>query len=560
MAAAQVAAANDTAVQDVLKLKQAGMTEDLIISFIKGKNVDYALNADDLIKLRDQGLSNAILTAMVESSNDANPASTAPQNVPLNLGNGVLTPGANEAPAIQNAPIAPMAPVIDSPQPASPMVVTQPVVVSQPVVVNQPVYFYNELSPYGSWIHVDNEWCWQPTMVIVNSGWRPYWDGGRWAYTDAGWCWTSDYSWGNIAFHYGRWNMHPRRGWVWYPGHEWAPAWVTWRSGGDHCGWAPLPPHSHFDRASGHYFYRGQRVEASFSFGLSFNHFNFAYTRELGERNRHSFHDEREVRNIYNRTTVINNYTIVKGSGRNEDRIVNRGIEPRQVSERGGKPVETLRLRERSTDANVPAKIDSRDKTVSVYRPAAVTETRMSPAGKPVSNAVSTRSGENRQGNASPQATPAPKRQEQRGGSVPAANPAPVQKFERQPMGQSITPAPTRSPAYSPATQSPARNVAPVAAPAQRSPNIAPAPATRTPAIAPARVVNPGPATTARTPSVAPARANPAPASVAPPKQTEQRSAPLSPRMQSPPSGGQSPANPGIGQRNSGSHDKRERQ
>ena len=31
--------------------------------------------------------------------------------------------------------------------------------------------------------------------------------------------------------------------WVWVPGVEWAPAWVTWRVGGGYIGWAPLPPH-----------------------------------------------------------------------------------------------------------------------------------------------------------------------------------------------------------------------------------------------------------------------------------------------------------------------------
>lgn len=35
-------------------------------------------------------------------------------------------------------------------------------------------------------------------------------------------------------------------GWVWVPGVEWAPAWVSWRVGGGYIGWAPLPPHGVF--------------------------------------------------------------------------------------------------------------------------------------------------------------------------------------------------------------------------------------------------------------------------------------------------------------------------
>src|SRR5207247_6340895 len=29
---------------------------------------------------------------------------------------------------------------------------------------------------------------------------------------------------------------------IWIPGEEWGPAWVQWRRGPQHVGWAPLPP------------------------------------------------------------------------------------------------------------------------------------------------------------------------------------------------------------------------------------------------------------------------------------------------------------------------------
>src|SRR5690606_18244380 len=34
-------------------------------------------------------------------------------------------------------------------------------------------------------------------------------------------------------------------GWVWYPGYEWAPAWVSWRYGDDWVAWVPLAPDFH---------------------------------------------------------------------------------------------------------------------------------------------------------------------------------------------------------------------------------------------------------------------------------------------------------------------------
>ena len=102
--------------------------------------------------------------------------------------------------------------------------------------------FYKELAPHGEWVEdPDYGWMWSPSDVPW--GWRPYTD-GHWVYSDDdGWVWVSDWDWGWAPFHYGRWYYDDAEGrWFWLPGTEWAPAWVTWRSGGDWTGWAPLPP------------------------------------------------------------------------------------------------------------------------------------------------------------------------------------------------------------------------------------------------------------------------------------------------------------------------------
>src|ERR1700731_2314898 len=106
-------------------------------------------------------------------------------------------------------------------------------------------FFYNNL-PGGSWFEVgDYGYCWQPVVAANNSAWRPYAD-GYWAYTDLGWTWVSYEDFGWATYHYGRWTMLSDYGWVWVPGRdadlEWGPAWVSWRTGGDYIGWAPLPP------------------------------------------------------------------------------------------------------------------------------------------------------------------------------------------------------------------------------------------------------------------------------------------------------------------------------
>lgn len=101
-------------------------------------------------------------------------------------------------------------------------------------------HFHERLAPHGVWIEVEHHgWCWYPD--VVDSDWRPY-THGHWVYADAhGWVWVSDYDWGWACFHYGRWHYHNKR-WVWVPGYEWSGAWVVWRHGGAHVGWAPLPP------------------------------------------------------------------------------------------------------------------------------------------------------------------------------------------------------------------------------------------------------------------------------------------------------------------------------
>jgi hypothetical protein len=99
--------------------------------------------------------------------------------------------------------------------------------------------FQTSLAPYGEWVVAGSHGrVWRPH---VSAGWRPYYY-GRWEWTHEGWLWVSDEPFGWAAYHYGRWALDPSYGWVWVPGYEWAPAWVSWRYSGDVVGWAPLGP------------------------------------------------------------------------------------------------------------------------------------------------------------------------------------------------------------------------------------------------------------------------------------------------------------------------------
>jgi hypothetical protein len=101
--------------------------------------------------------------------------------------------------------------------------------------------FHEELAAYGRWVeHPRYGFVWYPSDV--DDDWRPY-TRGHWVHTEEhGWLWSSDEEWGWATYHYGRWALDEDDGWFWVPGSEWGPAWVDWRTGDGHIGWAPLGP------------------------------------------------------------------------------------------------------------------------------------------------------------------------------------------------------------------------------------------------------------------------------------------------------------------------------
>jgi hypothetical protein len=106
--------------------------------------------------------------------------------------------------------------------------------------------FKARLDPYGNWVE-DEKYgtVWVPSRKVVGESFAPYVSSGRWALdTGNNWVWVSDFTFGDIVFHYGRW-VWTAYGWSWIPGYQYAPAWVTWRTptaNYHYVGWAPAPP------------------------------------------------------------------------------------------------------------------------------------------------------------------------------------------------------------------------------------------------------------------------------------------------------------------------------
>jgi hypothetical protein len=104
--------------------------------------------------------------------------------------------------------------------------------------------FHPALDAHGSWVDDPNYGTiWVPNAGEVGADFTPYVGAGHWVYGDD-YLWVSDYDWGWAPFHYGRWVAMDGR-WGWIPGREYAPAWVSWRTGEPgyaYVGWAPAPP------------------------------------------------------------------------------------------------------------------------------------------------------------------------------------------------------------------------------------------------------------------------------------------------------------------------------
>ena len=160
--------------------------------------------------------------------------------------------------------------------------------------------FYDELSPYGTWIQ-DSQYgyVWRPD--VDQSDFRPYYTNGRWVMTEYGNTWVSDYNWGWAPFHYGRWVYNRYNEWLWIPDTTWGPAWVSWRSGGGYYGWAPLAP--------------GINININFGGGYRIPNSWWCFVPQSN-----IYYDRFPRYGGYNNVTIINNTTIINNvyrGGRN---------------------------------------------------------------------------------------------------------------------------------------------------------------------------------------------------------------------------------------------------
>jgi hypothetical protein len=240
-------------------------------------------------------------------------------------------------------------------------------------------FFTEALAPYGEWVdHPRHGRVWYPRDVGYN--WRPY-TLGRWANTEEhGWMWVSEEEWGWGPYHYGRWDQDDRYGWVWVPGDRWAPAWVEWRTGGGHIGWAPLPPEA---------VWRDDRIFYASRFDFAAPRFRTAwvFVEEVNFIQPRLFvHCVAPARNvtIINRTTNITNYTVVNQT------IINKSINVTRIQQVTNQTVPVVKVAQISDPAalkgNAPG--TNTGPQVAVFKPVVSNGTKVAIAAGVTAAAV----------------------------------------------------------------------------------------------------------------------------------------------------------------------------
>jgi len=181
-------------VAQIVKLTQAKVSDDTIMAYIKSYGNGYGLNADQIIYLRQQGVSDAVITAMLNQPKPGVATATIPM------------------------------PTTPAPQPVASAAYAQP---AEPYVGTTTTTTYYSYAPYYYPVYGSCYWSWP---VVVSYGWGGHWYrgwyGGGWRGCSA---WRGGSTW--------------RGGGGWHGGGAWHGGGIA-RSGGGgiahgggHAGW-----------------------------------------------------------------------------------------------------------------------------------------------------------------------------------------------------------------------------------------------------------------------------------------------------------------------------------
>ena len=164
-------------VPQIIRLSQAKVSDDTIIAYVKNSGLSYSLDADQIINLRQQGVSDAVITTMLNQPKPVSvlytPTTPAPQPAasPVNTSTAGTTPLYSPRQSDQ----IPTASAITQPVPAATVAPTMTYVQAAPA----PIYYYAQPYYYPSY-------AWFPP-VSLSFAWGSGWHGGGYNGWHGGW-------------------------------------------------------------------------------------------------------------------------------------------------------------------------------------------------------------------------------------------------------------------------------------------------------------------------------------------------------------------------------------
>ena len=146
-------------VSQVLQLSQAKVGDSTVLAYIQNSGTGYTLTANQIIYLKQQGVSDAVLNAMLTKYQNGAPGTVA------------TAPAPAAAPAIETA--APATTVVADSEPAP----------ATTVYVPSTTYYYTP-AYYGGYYYPYSYYGWGYPGVSLSFGYRGGWGGDR-----GGWGW-----------------------------------------------------------------------------------------------------------------------------------------------------------------------------------------------------------------------------------------------------------------------------------------------------------------------------------------------------------------------------------
>lgn len=199
-------------VAEVVKLAQSGVGDEVVLAFVRGSQLAYNLSADDIVALKNAGLSSPVMAAMINHDqslrNQTHPPSYeqklyAPLTPPVSLPRVTPPPlnGIPEATTVPNAPTIAdtWAAPSNTPSTAVPAQSMPSAAPSAAVVEGAPPAPRVEMIPVApgpDHFWVGGYWRWNGAWVWVGGRWvaRPWygavWVGGHWARHGRGYVWV----------------------------------------------------------------------------------------------------------------------------------------------------------------------------------------------------------------------------------------------------------------------------------------------------------------------------------------------------------------------------------